>query len=302
MGYKELFEFTRQERNGIIVFFVLSFIVCLTAEFWPTQNKSHLDPDLAAYYIPIDSVIQEHEFDENINEYNYPSYQKKDKLVKQRFKFDPNTLSYDSILLLGFSKFGAKSLSNFVSKGGKIKDIEKLKTIFGLDTNLINQLETLISFEAGIKQTDFAERKEQVYEKIIAAPKIIDINLADSIEWVSIKGIGPYTASKILKYRNRLGGFLNIDQFKESGLLKDSLYDVLLPQFEVNPLVFNQININTADYKEFMNHPFFTTETASAIIKYRTQHGNFKDPKHISRIKSLKEAWGIKILPYLKVE
>ena len=86
----------------------------------------------------------------------------KDHLPKktfQKFAFDPNNISKDSLMLLGFSAFGSTSLTNFRSKGGKIKDIQKLKSIFGIDTNLVNQLEPFLSFEHA--KTAFKEEFKQ---------------------------------------------------------------------------------------------------------------------------------------------
>ena len=83
---------------------------------------------MSNYYLPEDSLALT---EEERSEYNYQndlfddSYSKT-VFKKQRFPFDPNTVSFDSILLLGFSKFAAKNLVNFRSKGGKIKDLQKL--------------------------------------------------------------------------------------------------------------------------------------------------------------------------------
>ncbi|MBC7883910.1 MAG: helix-hairpin-helix domain-containing protein [Saprospiraceae bacterium] len=127
------------------------------------------------------------------------------------------------------------------------------------------------------------------------------MNSADSVQWVQLKGIGPYLSSKILKYRKRLGGFIYKKQLLESDIITDSLYHTLEPLLTLNNLELSKINLNTADYRTFINHPYFNSETIQAILKYRKQHGPFADPTHIRRIKSLKEEIGKKILPYLTV-
>ena len=42
----------------------------------------------------------------------------------------------------------------------------------------------------------------------------VDINTADQKELCKIKGIGPVTAEKILKYRNQNGKFLQIEDLE----------------------------------------------------------------------------------------
>ena len=43
----------------------------------------------------------------------------------------------------------------------------------------------------------------------------IDINTADSTAWVALNGIGPGFAKRIITYREKLGGFYQVDQLKE---------------------------------------------------------------------------------------
>ena len=88
----------------------------------------------------------------------------------------------------------------------------------------------------------------------------------------------------------------------ELKIIADSLYLPIQDFLTVDATNIDKININTADYKTFVTNPYFTKDIANAIIKYRKQHGDFASVAHISRIKSLKESDGLKILPYLKVE
>lgn len=298
MDYKEFFTFTLQERRGIATFLVLSLTIVLVAEYWPKQPSKSAE-DLSQYYFSADSTLTQ----DNENEENTPfgeafNYAKKDYL---KFNFDPNNISYDSLLLLGFSKFGAKSLTNYIGKGGKIKDAAKFKTIFGIDTNLVNQLSPYISYPLPKSADPIIEKKEKT-EPIVKSQPIVELNSADSITLDAIKGVGPYMVKRILQYRNRLGGFLYKEQITELNIIADSLYQPVSPYLTVDPSLIQKINLNTADYKKFITHPYFSAETTNAILKYRKQHGPFADIQHISRIRSLKEEIGKKILPYLTVD
>jgi len=304
MDYKEFFSFTKQERTGIIVFFILCSIMVGVFELIINYNQV-VPEDVSKYYLPEDSIALLEK--EERNEYNYlndlfdDSYSKPE-FKKQRFPFDPNTISFDSVLLLGFSKFGAKNLVNFRSKGGRIKDLQKLKSIYGMDTTLINDLSDLISFQSG--QSKVFDKYDHVNPMVPFPEKmqeIVDLNRADSIQLESIKGLGPYSVKKILQYRKRLGGFLQKAQLRELNIIKDSSYQQVEKFLTADPSLVQKININTADYKTFITHPYFNAETINAIIKYRKQHGDFTDVKHISRIRSLKEETGLKILPYLTI-
>jgi competence protein ComEA len=306
MDYKENFSFTKQERRGILVFFIITISTTFILRYWPKESFTEDDFDPSLYYLPEDSVIEnefekKYSYDDENNSFFFDGGETtRTKKPRQKFAFDPNVISKDSLMLLGFSAFGSKSLVNFRSKGGKIKDMEKFKTIFGIDTNLVNELETFISYEQGKTNFQPYSKSENTFKK--KEVQIIEINTADSLEWEQLPGVGAYLTYKIMKNRKKLGGFLSVDQLTELNIIQDSVFQKISQFLTVDNTLITKININTADYKTFVTHPYFTKETANAILKYRKQHGDFQDVKHIRRIISIKEETGEKILPYLMVE
>lgn len=306
MDYKENFSFTKQERRGILVFFLITISTTFILRYWPKESYTHEDFDPSLYYLPEDSVVEndfekKYSYDDENNSFYFDGAEsKRTKKPKQKFAFDPNVISKDSLMLLGFSAFGSKALVNFRGKGGKIKDAEKFKTIFGIDTNLVNELESFISYDKGKTIYPPFPKSESTFKK--KEVQSIEINTADSLQWEQLPGVGAYLTSKIMKNRKKLGGFLSVDQLTELNIIQDSVFQKISTYLTVNSTLINKININTADYKTFITHPYFTKETANAILKYRKQHGDFKDVKHIRRIISIKEETGEKILPYLTVE
>ena len=231
MDYKEFFSFTQQERRGIIVFLVLAVVIIFGVELYSDFDQ-YPSEDVSKYYLPEDSISL---LEEGRDDYSYQndlwddSYQKT-PIKKQRFEFDPNTISADSLLLLGFSKFGVKNLVNFRNKGGKIKDLQKFKTIYGIDTTLVNSLGDLITYRS-VQQKPFAEYDKS--KPFLPFPEkvqeIVELNQADSVQLEDIKGVGPYTVKKILQYRKKLGGYLYKEQLTELIIIKDSLYQQISP-------------------------------------------------------------------------
>ena len=305
MDYKEFFSFTLQERRGILIFFILSMIVILGVEYWPSSGNHTLPLDKSLYYFPTDSIDISSDDDSSSERsletmWEEPLSQAKVKKTKQKFAFDPNRISADSLELLGFSKYGARSLISYRSKGGTIKSTDKLKSIYGIDTNLVNELKDFIQITIPKKgnETDSIKIKKNPMENKQA---IVDLNTTDSVSLDAIKGVGPYMVKRIMAYRKKLGGYLYKEQLTELNIIPDSLYQPVSQYFSADPSKIKKININTADYKTFTTNPYFSPETTNAILKYRKQHGDFSDVKHISRIRSLKEETGKKILPYLTI-
>ena len=59
MDYKENFTFTKQERRGILVFFILTIATIIAFSYWPSKTNLPGDFDVSAYYMPEDSIIND---------------------------------------------------------------------------------------------------------------------------------------------------------------------------------------------------------------------------------------------------
>ena len=269
MDFKNFFSFTKQERHGIITFLIVSAIAISTFRFWP-YTKSQPPQIINDYYFDTLSGIETNAgYTDDISDLMDDTRERSKSIKKQKFLFNPNDISFDSLLLLGFSKFGAKSLVNYVSKGGVIYSKEKFKNIYGIDPKIIDELDGMITYP---ERKSYQPEKQNTPEKLIVKEstkpiKIIELNSADSTELVTIKGIGPFTAFKILQMRKRTGGFLSIDQLIELKVMSDSMFQNIKNQITINPELIKKININAADYKTFVTHPYFSSETAYAIQK-----------------------------------
>lgn len=288
--------FTPKERKGIYVFLITLSLLILIGKYWP-HTPIYDTLDFSKYYV--DTSTYSYSKSENY----YVSFQK-DKPKKKNFPFDPNTVSYDSLILLGFSSFGAKNLKNYISKGGRIYDEKKFKEIYGIDTLRITQLNSFISYPS--RPVKISEQINNVITPdttITQVSKIIvDINNADLSLLIKLPHIGKYRADKIIEVRENLGGFLHIEQLVELKIIPDTLLDEIAQYIIMDDTNIQKININTASYKDFVSHPYIDKNTAEAIIKYRKQHGDFQSIDHLSRIHKLKASTATKILPYLTVQ
>ena len=114
------------------------------------------------------------------------------------------------------------------------------------------------------KTTDFSEKK--------APSKIqIELNSATAEELVRLKGIGVVYANRIVKYREKLGGFTSVNQLKEVYGLADELLESIAPQLRLNATEIEKINISDADFKTLVKHPYIDKDLANRILNCRAQ-------------------------------
>ncbi len=157
---------------------------------------------------------------------------------------------------------------------------------------------------ANTRAANYPENKPyeiKVYGKPAYSPSIIDINTADTTALISLPGIGSKLSQRILVFWDKLGGFYKVDQIGETFGLRDSVFQLIKSRFIISNAPVHQLNINTATLDELKAHPYLRYAIANAIVKYRTQHGNYAAVAEIKKIMlATDEVYG-KVAPYLKV-
>jgi len=126
----------------------------------------------------------------------------------------------------------------------------------------------------------------------------VEINSADSLSIVFLKGIGPGFTKRIIKYRTMLGGFHSINQLKEVYGMTDSLFLILTSQIQLYPNAVTKIPINAIDFNSLRKHPYFNFQLAQAIINYRLKHGKLTE-EDIKALGMFSDEKLKLILPYL---
>ena len=127
-------------------------------------------------------------------------------------------------------------------------------------------------------------------------PEPLDLNMADSTELVRLPGIGAATAMKIIRYRERLGGYTEITQLAEI----DGLPDSLMKWFIITDTIpVSRIAVNKATLAELRRHPYIDFYQARAIVEFRNERGTIKSPEQLSFMEEFTAQDLIRLKPYL---
>ena len=115
-------------------------------------------------------------------------------------------------------------------------------------------------------------------------PKTIEVNTTDIAGFESLYGIGNKLATKIVNFRDKLGGFYSIEQVGETYGVPDSTFQKIKAQLKVDARSIRKININTASYDELNNHPYISAKLAFQVLKQRKEKGNFTAIENIKEL------------------
>lgn len=297
MNYNKL----KYSRGQQIIFVVLAcFIVVCFILNWSISNlhshtKNKFTPDsillskIAKFEAELDSFKwQQQEF----------SPRKKMNLPREKFIFDPNTIDSINIIRLGFSPFMAHNWLQYRRHGGKIYNCKKLKTIYNIDSLLVDSLCEFMNFESVrpiIKDTTKIYKPKEFFA--------FELNSADTTLLSKLPGIGKGRATMIVTYRRDLGGFYSAEQLREIENIPDSIIDSIIPFINIELDSIKTIDINKVGVKRLHKHPYISYYQAKAIYELRW------DKKHKGKIENLDELIKLnefnkenfeKVKPYLK--
>ena len=229
----------------------------------------------------------------------------------QLFTFDPNSVTSTELQQLGLSKRVSHTLINFRAKGGRFQKPEDLKKIYGFSAKDYERLQPYIQ----IGNSDLSSKTDLIAGTNVQSDKpkavpisyetvtklAIDINQATAEEWQQLYGIGPSYSQRIVKFRDKLGGFVNVEQVKETYGLPDSTFQSIRSQLRQSPL--NQLlPINSADAELLKSHPYIRWKQANILVAYRNEHGSFRNIDDLRKVRALSEEFLIRIAPYLDFE
>jgi DNA uptake protein ComE-like DNA-binding protein len=130
----------------------------------------------------------------------------------------------------------------------------------------------------------------------------LDINQADSSDWCKLPGIGIKLASRIVHFRDKLGGFYEVDQLSETFGLPDSTFQVIRPYMHIGSTELQKINLNDTKQETLQMHPYIRWKLAKIIIQYRVQHGGFKSVAELQQLAQMDPEKFKKLEPYLEVK
>ena len=212
------------------------------------------------------------------------------------FAFNPNTITIDSLQLLGLTQKQALTIIHYREKGGRFRKKEDFSKMYTVSPEKYLELEPYIVIPVAGKKTEpkakIVERPEVKQEEKPAekpeqpkkesewkAPKekvFVDLNEADSAALISVKGIGPYFCKAILSYRKALGSFASIDQLLEIRGMDQEKFDRIKDQVFVHPGGIKKFSIAEADEKFLRRHPYIGAYNARGIALFIQSQGKEK--------------------------
>ena len=99
----------------------------------------------------------------------------------------------------------------------------------------------------------------------------------DSTTLVELPQIGPYTASRIVEFREKLGGFVNKEQLLDVKGMDEARFAAIQPYINLGAVEIRKVDVNRADFKTLVHHPYLNYEQVKRIFNQREKRGMIKN-------------------------
>lgn len=267
MKLKSHFRFNKQERSGIF-FFLLMVIVLQGVYYYVKANPSQKETSFVL------NTREQHRID------SLRIYQAKASI--KIYPFNPNYITDYKGYTLGLSTSELDRLFAYRTQGRFVNSVEEFQTVTQISDSLLNEISSYFEFPDWVGKNQSSKKKISFVKKEKGTK---DLNSATAEDLMEVYGIGETLSERIVKFRDRLGGFLVNEQLYDVYGLKPEVAEKALLKFQVIEVpALDKININKAGIEELSQLIYINKSLAYNIIDYRDKNGSFASFQELSNV------------------
>ena len=290
MKYEDPFVISKRSKRGLLVLILASLGLIFFPRVYMFFQKEE------AFVINSEKIAEFERTHKKFEKRNYSNYYSKKKKYKAPdSKFNPNTFTLSDWMNLGLSEKQSVVVLKFTSRG--IYSEQDLKRIFVIPDVLFELIRDSVvypeRFQNSPNQESFKKQAKQI--------TLINLNTADTTEFMKIYGIGAFYAKQIIRYREKLGGYFTKEQLFEVWKMTNEAYDKIKDHVFISEKDVKRININSVTIEELKVHPYLKWNQANSIIKMRMQRNGFKNIEELKESVLIDSETYEKLFPYLSL-
>lgn len=219
--------------------------------------------------------------------------------------FDPNTADSTLLLSLGLQPWQVRSIYRYRAKGGIYRQPSDFARLYGLTVKQYKELLPYIHISDEYKpaaevygRTDAVKsgRDTLRYPVKLQPGQYVTLDDADTASLRKVPGIGRYYASRIVRYRNDLGGYVSVAQLSEI----EGIPEAALSYFRVTGGAVRKLNLNRLTLNELKHHPYINFYQARRIIDYRRLKGPLHSIDDLRLLKDFTQRDIERLRPYVE--
>ncbi|MDR2938463.1 MAG: helix-hairpin-helix domain-containing protein [Prevotellaceae bacterium] len=271
--FKDWFSFSQGERKGIIFLaLLLLFLLILPPFFRSCSSQKTADIEQLRR---LSAQLNETSIEDARSFYSNELQLVDKKVQPQNFAFNPNTLSRDSFLLLGFSEKQAAAIIKYRERGSGFRtaaDFFKLNVVTEKQRERLQQH----AFVPAFSKEKTTAKKDTFTRKVYEKPQqiLVELNTADTALLQTLPGIGAYFAQKIVEYREALGGYVSAEQLLEIRNFGHERVQRLAGRVSVDTSRVQKMTLSEESVEIMRRHPYLGAYAARGAVQFAKRKGS----------------------------
>lgn len=204
------------------------------------------------------------------------------------YPFNPNFISDYKGYTLGLSVDEIDRLHKFRANNTFVNSAKEFQEVTLVSDSLLAVISPHFKFPDWVTNKTIPKaQKQSNYTENKPVVAIADLNTATLEDLKAISGIGETLAARIVKFRDRLGGFLIDDQLSDVYGLEPEVVERALKRFSVleTPKIV-KININEATAEELAKLVYIQKSVAYDIVAFRDRNGGIRSFDELLQIET----------------
>ncbi|MFD0933355.1 helix-hairpin-helix domain-containing protein [Psychroflexus salinarum] len=284
------FGYSKGDRNGIFLF-CLILILGIGINYWSLNSftNSKETKGLTKVEDSIQRLVD--------------SLKYKQSLESQRtiYPFNPNFITDYKGYTLEMSVDEIDRLLEFRAKDQWINSKAQFQKITQVSDEWMSEYGEYFKFPDWVVEAENKKSKAKKRSSLSYAEKK-DLNAVTESDLIEISGIGETLSRRIITYRDKIGGFVDIIQLKDVYGLKYDVIENLKDKIALkSPVIVEKQNINSISVLELSELPYFDYEMARTIVNFIKLREGIKSFEELSKIEDFPNYRLDRIQLYLEI-
>jgi competence ComEA-like helix-hairpin-helix protein len=271
---KSHFQFSNQQRNGIFLLLIIIIALQCIYAFVDFSDEVPLNDDQTDKFRKELDSLRLIEIGNN-----------KPKI----YPFNPNYITDYKGYTLGMTNEEIDRLHQFRESNQWVNSAKQFQQITKVSDSLLNEISPYFKFPEWVTnpkpQAINYNNSFSNHTKSKTFEQKIDLNQATASQLQKVYGVGEKLSERIVKYRNKYGGFIADVELTEVYGLMPEVIDRIKNDFTVKtPRTIKTYNLNTATIDELVLIKYIDYEVASNIVEERILRDGFSSFEELTKI------------------
>lgn len=285
------FGYTKGDRNGIFLF-CLILILGVGLNYWSLNSfsKTHRANELTKIEDSIQRLVD--------------SLKIKQSLESQRviYPFNPNFIDDYKGYTLEMTVDQIDRLLDYRAEDKWINSKADFQKVTQVTDEWMKEYGSYFKFPEWVVMAEQRKSNAKSINLLTYAEKK-DLNTVTASDLMEVSGIGEALSSRIITYRDKLGGFVDMIQLKDVYGLKYEVIENLKERIALkSPVEVQKKDINTISVLELSELPYFDYEQARVIVNFIKLREGIDDFEELSKIEDFPNYKLDRIQLYLEIK